>query len=80
MAKLKAAERKKLPARDFALGKGHEPIEDRSHARAALTMGMRDKSPAQKARIRAAVHRKYPDMAKGKTDAKHEPHNAIGSH
>jgi hypothetical protein len=74
MAKLSAAQRRKLPAKDFALGKGKEPINDRSHAEAALTMGMRNKSPEQKARIRAAVHRKYPDLGKSrKTTSSRKP-------
>jgi hypothetical protein len=32
-------------------------------------MGMRDKSPAEKAKIRAAVHRKFPDLGKKKEGA-----------
>lgn len=38
MAKLTAAQRKKLPAKSFA-GKGRSfPVNDRNHARAALSM------------------------------------------
>jgi hypothetical protein len=92
MAKLTAADRKKIPTKDFALPGRKEPIKDKSHAKAALTMGMRDKSSSQKATIRAAVHRKFPELGNGaekkKTGArpregsgmKHEAHHAIGSH
>ena len=66
MAKLTAAKRKKIPGREFALSGRREPINDKSHAKAALTMGMRDKSPAEKAKNRAAVHRKFPDLGKKK--------------
>jgi hypothetical protein len=62
MAKLTAAERKKIPAKDFALGKGHYPIEDKGHARAALSRISANGTPAQKARVRARVHAKYPDI------------------
>lgn len=78
MAKLTTKERKNLPAKDFALGKGHEPIENKSHAKAALTIGMRDKTSAQKKRIRAAVHKKYPSLEKTMGNVEH--HNAVGSH
>jgi hypothetical protein len=68
MAQLSYAERKKLPASSFVFPKSRSfPIEDRAHARAALQAagGARSgkpASPAKKAKIRAAVHRKYPDM------------------
>ena len=52
MAKLKAATRNKLPAKDFA-GPGRSfPIEDKNHARAALSMvGRSSLSPAAKAKV-----------------------------
>jgi len=73
MAKLTAAARKRIPTKNFALPGRKEPINDKSHAKAALTMGMRDKSPAQKAKIRAAVHRKFPDLGKGEKTVKMKP-------
>jgi len=62
MAKLSTAERKKLPAGDFALGKGHYPIEDENHARNALARVAQHGTPEEQARVRAAVHRKYPNI------------------
>jgi hypothetical protein len=62
MAKLNAAERRALPASDFALGKGHYPIEDRGHARAALSRISEFGSAAEKAKVRAKVQGKYPSM------------------
>lgn len=70
MATLTASARKKLPAKSFVFPKTRGyPIEDRAHARAALQAagGARSgkpASPAKKRKIRAAVHRKYPDMGK----------------
>lgn len=66
MAKLKAKKRNALPSSEFALpGKRKDPIPDRSHAKAALTMGMRGASPAEKSEIRAAVHKKFPGVGEG---------------
>lgn len=62
MARLTAAGRKKLPASDFALGKGHYPIENEVHAREALGRINEFGDSAEKARVRRAVHRKYPKM------------------
>jgi len=70
MAKLSYQERKKLPSKDFIFPKTKSyPIPDRAHARAALQAagGARSgkpASPAKRAKIRAAVHRKYPDMGR----------------
>jgi hypothetical protein len=62
MAKLTAAARKKIPAKDFALGKGRYPIEDEAHARNAEARVSQYGTPSEKARVRAAVRRKYPSM------------------
>ena len=72
MAKLNAAARKKLPAKDFAGPGRSDPIPDKSHARAALSMVGRQKglSPAQKASVRSAARAKLnsgkPAPKKGK--------------
>ncbi len=63
MSKLTAAERKKIPAKDFVLGKGHYPIEDENHARNALARVTQHGTAEEKAKVRAAVHRKYPHIA-----------------
>ncbi len=68
MAKLSYKARKKLPASGFALPKERKyPIENRAHAKAALQMADGARSgkpaaPAVKAKVRAAVHRKFPAM------------------
>lgn len=73
MAKLTAARRQAMPKKDFALpgkgegpkgaGSGSYPIEDRAHARAALSRVSANGSPAEKAEVRAKVDAKYPQMA-----------------
>ena len=69
--KLTAHERQSLPKSDFALpgqgegpkgaGSGSYPIPDESHALNALARSA-NKSPGVKARVRAKVHAKYPDI------------------
>lgn len=64
MGRLKAAARKRLPTKDFA-GPGRSyPIEDTSHARNALSRVSQYGDAELKARVRAAVHRKYPGVGK----------------
>jgi hypothetical protein len=68
MSELSYQARKKLPSKDFIFPKTKSyPIPDKSHARAALQAagGARSGKPAssaKKKKIRAAVHRKYPDL------------------
>jgi hypothetical protein len=74
MAKLTSKDRQKLPSSSFALpgkgegkggkGAGSYPIPDRSHAANALSRVSQHGSSAEKARVRAKVHAKYPDMGK----------------
>lgn len=70
MPTLSAQARKKLSPSSFVFPKTRSyPIPDRAHARAALQAagGARSGKPAptaKRAKIRAAVHRKYPDMGK----------------
>src|SRR5262245_31685778 len=65
MAKLTAAARNKLPSSSFAVPeKDGYPIHDRSHAQNALARVSQHGSPAEKAKVRAAVHRRYPTMGK----------------
>jgi hypothetical protein len=80
MAKLKAKTRNALPAKDFALPGRRYPIEDKGHARAALSRAAHNATPAERNKIRRKVEKKFPGMRVSKPDAKHEPHNAIGSH
>jgi hypothetical protein len=67
MARLSGKARKALPAKDFALGKGHYPIEDASHARNALSRVSQFGTPEEKAKVRSAVHRKYPGIGRKKS-------------
>jgi hypothetical protein len=70
--RLTAAERHKMPSSEFALpgrGEGHGgkgvgsyPIPDASHGRNALARVAQHGSPDQQKRVRAAVHRKFPNI------------------
>lgn len=64
MAKLTTAARKKIKSSSFALPGRRYPIEDRSHARNALSRISQFGSPAEKSKVRAAVHKRYPGMGK----------------
>lgn len=66
MAKLTAAARKKIPTKDFAGPDRSYPIADASHARNALARVSQHGGPELQARVRAAVHRKYPGISQGK--------------
>ena len=67
MAKLTAKQRNKLKSSSFAEpAQRAYPINDRAHARNALARVSQYGSPAEKAKVRAAVKKKYPDMMKGK--------------
>lgn len=72
MARLTAKTRNALPASDFAGGKGHYPIPDRSHARNALARVSQFGSSALKAKVRAKVHAKFPgiNIEGGKSSAR----------
>ena len=59
MAKLTAAMRKKIPGKEFAGPDRSYPIEDKSHARNALA---RSSGKPIASKVRAAVHRKFPDI------------------
>lgn len=64
MAKLTAKARKHIKASNFAGPHKSYPIEDKAHARNALARVAQFGSPALQARVRAAVHRKYPSIGK----------------
>jgi hypothetical protein len=76
MAKLSAAQRKKMPSSSFALpgkgegksgkGSGSYPIPDASHARNALSRVSQFGSSSEKAQVRAKVRAKYPNIGKAK--------------
>jgi len=61
--KLSYEHRKHLPKKSFVFpGKRSYPINDISHARNALARVAQHGSPAEMARVRAAVHRKFPSV------------------
>jgi hypothetical protein len=66
MAKLTKATRAKIPTKSFAGPDRSYPIENASHARNALARVSQFGDAELKARVRAAVHRKYPGIGKGR--------------
>ncbi len=70
MAKLTTAARKKIPSKDFALGEGRYPIEDKGHARNALARVSQHGTSSEKARVHAKVHAKYPAIGEKKSPAR----------
>ena len=65
MGKLTTAERKKLPASDFAGPNRSYPIEDKGHAKAAMARAAEFASP----KVKAAVDRKAEAKLDGRGDA-----------
>lgn len=63
MAKLNAASRNALPAKDFAGPDRSYPVEDKSHARNALSRVSQNGSPALKKKVRAKVKKKFPGIS-----------------
>lgn len=69
-ASLTQAGREEIKPKNFAIPKGNGPggtgkypIHDESHARAALSMVAKHGTPAEKAKVHAAVVKKYPALA-----------------
>ena len=62
MAKLSTKARKAIPKEDFALSGRRYPIEDKNHARNALSRVSQHGSPAEKATVRRKVHAKFPGI------------------
>lgn len=70
MAKLTTSQRKNIPKKDFAApssrsksgGSGGYPIPDKNHAINALSRVTAFGSPSLKAKVRAAVNKKYPEL------------------
>jgi hypothetical protein len=60
--KLTTEKRKSLKKGSFALPGRRYPIEDMNHARNALARVAQHGSPAEMARVRAAVHKKFPSV------------------
>lgn len=67
MAKLTAAMRNAMPKSQFAIPATREyPIPDKAHAVDALARVDKNGTPQQKAQVRAAVKRKFPDLPSSK--------------
>jgi len=63
---LSYAERHRLPTREFAEPENRKyPIEDEIHARNALARVSQFGTEAEKREVRAAVHKKYPNIGRG---------------
>ena len=87
--KLSYKERQKLPSGDFALpgkGTGPEgkqggsyPIPDESHARNALARVSQHGTAAEKAKVKAAVERKFPGIKVSESKAAEEGERDVGS-
>ena len=64
MAKLTTKQRKSLSSKSFVFPKSRKfPIEDAAHARDALSRAAH-KGGSVEAKVRAAVHKKYPAIGK----------------
>jgi hypothetical protein len=66
MAKLTAAQKKRMKGSTFAGPDRSYPIPDRAHAANALARASQHADPATKKKVQAAVCRKYPDLPKCK--------------
>lgn len=67
MAKLTSKARKAIPTKEFAVPSERKyPIEDAAHGRNALARVSQHGSPEEKAKVRSAVHRKFPDIVQSK--------------
>jgi hypothetical protein len=64
VTKLTTGRRNALPESTFALPGRRYPINDASHARNALARVSGNGTPEEKAKVRAAVHRRYPGIGK----------------
>ena len=83
---LTAHERQAMPRSDFALpgkgegpkgaGSGSYPVPDKAHARSALSLVSRYGSAAEKAKVRAKVHEKFPEIGASKADKRYRDRSA----
>ena len=65
MATLSAKGRKALPSSAFVFPTQRKyPIHDLAHAKDALARVSANGSSSEKAKVRAAVHRRYPNIGK----------------
>lgn len=74
MATLSTAQRKALPDSDFALPGHRYPLNDINHARDALARVAANGTPAEKAAVQRAVHRRFPQIGAPRHDLAHQVH------
>lgn len=71
MAKLSSSARNSLPSSDFVFPSQRKyPIENRSHGANAKSRAAQSGNPSLKAKVDAAVDRKYPGMGQKKKASK----------
>lgn len=71
MAKLSSRRRRRLSKKSFAIpSKRKYPINDKAHARNALSRVSQHGSPSEKKKVRAAVRRKYPSIGKKRSTSR----------
>jgi hypothetical protein len=68
--KLTTKTRNAIPSKDFAIGGRRYPIENKSHARNALSRVSQNGSSEEKSEVRAKVHAKYPAIGEKKSPAR----------
>ena len=64
MSELSGKGRARIKPANFALPGRRYPIHDQAHARNALARVAQHGTSAEKAKVRAAVHHKYPGIGK----------------
>jgi hypothetical protein len=70
MTKLTTKTRNKIPGGDFALPGRRYPIEDKAHARDALSRVSQSGTPAEKSAVRAKVLARFPGITQDKKTSK----------
>lgn len=73
MAVLTTKGREHIKAKNFALPGRRYPIQDIEHARNALARVAQNGTPSEVAKVRAAVHRKFPSIGNGSDPAELYP-------
>jgi hypothetical protein len=67
MGTLTAKERSRLPDSAFAMPEARAyPIDTAEHAKKSLAIAVNHGSPANEARVKAAVHKRYPELVRPK--------------
>ena len=71
MAELTTKQRDRMAKSEFAIpGKRAYPLNDKNHARNALARVSQHGSPAEKAKVRAAVKSKFPSIGEKESKVK----------